>query len=133
MIRYEFQALLIGLDAATRQQVITFMTNALEGKKVRVNTAPVVREQSLHESPTQVIAAVVEVSFETSLDGQNLFDTATVKAKQIGATHSPDPWAGEQSVIWMKEVDDVAKSITSRQSQSPDWTIVSSVVPLVAH
>jgi hypothetical protein len=130
MTRYEFQAVLIGLDAPTRAQVITFMTNALAGKKVRVGTDPVVREQSLHETPVQVLAVVVEVSFETSLDGQNLFDSATAKAQQIGATNSPSPWLGEQSTIWMKEVDDVAGTITIRQSQSPTWTVVSSVVPL---
>jgi hypothetical protein len=130
MKRFEFQSELFGLSQAQRNSTIALVNSQLQGRSIRVDSTPVVREQMAHQNPPPIITElVIEVSFTTKFDGDTIFDQAVAQAKSIGATDAPAPW-GEHSYVRLTEVDDVARTITRRVAQSPAWTDSTVVTSL---
>jgi hypothetical protein len=122
-VRHAFQAELYGLTPAQRANGATAVNNTLDGENVSEVSNRTVDPDRIKRGQALLF---VEVDFSTQGPGDRLFTTARDWAATRAST-APD---GSKSYVRMRSVDDVARTITQRLTESPDWTDVTTVEQL---
>lgn len=123
-VRHAFQSELFGLTAAQRNATVTRLQNFLDGHTVVESSS--VRQQTVHGD----VEVLCEAVFSLKSDGDSVFDQAVARASGIGATTGAN--SGLQSYVRLRSVDDVARTITTRYAESPDWVEQDTVESLDA-